>query len=739
MRRPIVLRTHFLCASGKDQSIPSLSFTKPTNETREPEPHQPCGWFYQPRILYTLNSFTKKLEHLQGSTIFPPKLFQASDGSALNEALVTSFDPWDPAFLIDHIPKSTRLTFVVEGTKKENVAVKKAEVWWCLDPSHTSWVDGKANCCVACKIPIPEGDKFIYCKSCCLNFCMDCHKKLLELPYPERRTLMRAAKIAGHEVHNCCVKEKTNEGRNAKTCHCIRKRKLSVIHPPLVDEQYSIQHAKLMLLKFEEHLRIVISSFNLDEDGQLESMSDSFWVQDFPLLDDPAQKPPRFINELSEFVDCLGSAEWAQRLSTLPVDYSQLDPNIFLIRTVPNKFNKRNIPSPLKKMRETLEGMELVERPHSIPFCPVLVQTFSLGGAGKDWLEKYATALGTKLSPSSLQSILSTASCTFDANGTIRKNAAVLKYPKELDASWHSKMITRWSKYQCTKCDKYHGWLYLGSHNLSKSSWEGHLWELGILWCSSPKTCEGQLDLAKVTLPYPLDALRPFSWKDSWPIISFNDVNATEACPGYAIVVSSKSHAIQICDVVVQIDGKSVKRSVELILAEHGLARLDIGTLLQVSCLIVNSSRVTLLFVERIFRVDEEKQKEEVDAPNQQAEPVAPNPAVARIYRNQRTVKPWEKEANWRTKKQAQNMTTQTSGKPITLIVQEFLQPQPSECYQLAGLLNAIANKSRWGREKRVQMSKLYPPATLEEALRESDMFEFIETSEKQTQIKLKQ
>lgn len=581
----------------------------------EPHPksseNNPC-WYLQPRILYTLNSYTKNLEHLRGCTIFPPDLFQAPDGHSLEEALVTSFLPFDVAFLIDHVPKNTQLTLVIDGEPRDTPEVHK-EVWSCVHPRHVDCYDDKLPsfiCNICEKQKINEGESFMFCRNCRLDICMDCFKLLHEEPEISRMERLASCK-SNHRIHNCDVVEKIPNQSSAKTCKCTRKRKLCIIHPPLLSGEYSIMHAKLMLLVFKTHLRIVISSFNLDEDNQLEAMSDSFWVQDFPLLDNTQNKDsnvaeiPRFIQDLSEFIELLGCAEWATKLRGLSVDYALLDPNFFLITSVPQNFNKFRSKSPLVKMRDSLKEMSLEDGLES----PVLVQTFSLGGAGLRWLDDFSNALGAKLDPSSFCVVFGNATVTFDREGTLRKIGCVLTYPKDLDAHWHSKMMVRWGNY-CKSCSKQHGWIYLGSHNLSRASWSGKgLWELGILWCSPMTNCNSQLDLASLTLPFPVQNLRYFSWMDCWPLTSFKNgrFNADDVIvvPGYALIAERKNNKL-FCVVTIETKTSRLHLWEDKVALdyEHHLLQPppSLGTLLHVTCLLnVDSRRLSILFVERIF------------------------------------------------------------------------------------------------------------------------------------------
>ena len=136
---------------------------------------------------------------------------------------------------------------------------------------------------------------------------------------------------------------------SSATCECLGKRQVTLVHAPLVDTGYSIMHIKLMLLLYRSKLRVIISSFDLDEDCQWGVMTDVFWAQDFALLQSVEDKhvPPlrdsqsSFFDRLLDVIPALGCDDWNKLLGSLHLDISDLYPNTHLIATVPSQHQPR--------------------------------------------------------------------------------------------------------------------------------------------------------------------------------------------------------------------------------------------------------------------------------------------------------------------------------------------------------------------------------------------------------------
>jgi len=87
----------------------------------------------------------------------------------LQHALLTSF-VWNKAFLLDHVPKETRLTFVVGQDDDTNDTDKPgvSEVVWCKHPLHEDRV------CDLCEADINTGEEYLHCEDCGYDLCVKC-------------------------------------------------------------------------------------------------------------------------------------------------------------------------------------------------------------------------------------------------------------------------------------------------------------------------------------------------------------------------------------------------------------------------------------------------------------------------------------------------------------------------------------------------------------------------------------
>ncbi len=440
----------------------------------------------------------------------------------LESALVTSFGPWNKAFLFDHFPKECELTFVVGDDEEEKEeddddsqtkesytsTTKVRAVDWCLHPLHD------ALFCDLCEAEIRAGQPFLHCWKCDIDLCKDC--------MDVKDVLAFRNKDLHHQPHNHYVER--GHKITSSTCSCERKRKVTSVLAPLCGSGYSIMHIKLMLLLYGPKLRLIISSFNVDEDKEWGVMTDVFWVQDFarhdsdsvPMLGDAECQ---FFNRLTHIIKALGCDEWAARLASLRLDLSHLDPGTFLVATIPNEFRPG--------CGNTSEwcGMPYVrsvlEQQHPcgpIELSPAFVTAFSVGRAQKPWQKAMAEALGVSLD-SSLRIVSHTGTAFQSSNMTLREHGSLWYVADEYDKlMWHSKMAFRGWKPRSCSCERSHGWVLVGSHNWSKSSWgtqEGNasLWELSVLCVSTCDTLSS-LDMSSVPLPFSPHSVRPFSWKD---------------------------------------------------------------------------------------------------------------------------------------------------------------------------------------------------------------------------------
>ncbi|CAG8738169.1 8605_t:CDS:2, partial [Ambispora leptoticha] len=77
-----------------------------------------------------------------------------------------------------------------------------------------------------------------------------------------------------------------------------------LVNPPMLNSEFGCFHAKIMLLYYDNWMRVVITSANLIP-MDWEQMENVVFVQDFPLLETPASdisQQPEFAQDLSAFV-----------------------------------------------------------------------------------------------------------------------------------------------------------------------------------------------------------------------------------------------------------------------------------------------------------------------------------------------------------------------------------------------------------------------------------------------------
>lgn len=521
----------------------------------------PAGWHAHGRVLFSRNPLAERAPFIASADTTPlQELLKSPQGAPPLSALVTSFQPWSSAFLIDHFG-GTELTFVTRFDDPHFFPIDdKARVipncWWCLHPHHPPSLDGvvdEDHMCDICDSKLLLGQAFEYCYECGIELCSRCSAKVRALPRSELRN--HDGELIDHEPRNHYTIQ-VPYNQSAKDCGCARRTKLTLVQPPLCRDKYSIVHSKLTLLQFSDHLRLIISSFNVDEDRQWARFTDSFWLQDFPLNtttttssagggcicgNDGDRNP--FFEDLVCFVEALGCRAWASKLRSLPLDLSRLDPNLHLIASVPGELPgmPARFRDPLQRIHRCLVRASLTEK--ALTMSPVFAQVFSLGGAPDRWLQDFAHAMCARLDPTSFCAIFCNATQTFDQAQRLRQRKCVFAtHASEDTVSWHSKMMSRYSLQACTKCGKHHGWLYVGSHNLSKASWSSQaLWELGVLWLSPPPAAAtarcGALDMLSIPRPCSYDKLEVFSWRHRWPLTQFSNEAPVRCATGYCLVM----------------------------------------------------------------------------------------------------------------------------------------------------------------------------------------------------------
>jgi len=447
-----------------------------------------------------------------------PDLLRGPDGNSVQTALLTSFFPFDPAFL-RNFPKGIELTICIQSD--ENKKVPKNFFGQKL-------TDAKYH---------PEHSVHTACSSLCTR-CT-----------PEG------------------VPQRCRQDQIVPKCACPRQdlNQVKWIFPIL--QENDIMHCKLMLLRFEGCVRLVVSSFNFSA-KQWENAGDSFWWVDLPLMPSASDNVDfRVQCPLTDILNRLHvESSWLTLLSFC--DWSvlqQAKSSVHLITSVPRTISD-SVTYGMSRLQQVLRSLPKFP---SSAHCPAYVQVWSLGGASDRWYTDLALTL-TQEKCQDLGLIAewkqdhvkfifqrrgggpnwrdmgeedlkaeNRARAAFNLEEKRPNSSEVKKVMWDEVASdllsaqdgvppvswgWHSKVMTReYPQGFCKRlgCTRTHGWRYMGSHNCSRASWGGKYydpaeqacrmdppknWEMGVILTSCPAPCsesECGPDLADVApLPF---------------------------------------------------------------------------------------------------------------------------------------------------------------------------------------------------------------------------------------------
>jgi hypothetical protein len=332
-----------------------------------------------------------------------------------------------------------------------------------------------------------------------------------------------------------------------------------------------------MLLLYASHLRVVISSFNTDQFRQWDTMTDTFWICDFPRLERgqcARETGNVFFGDLTHFLRAAGAQSWARCVDELRLDLGGLPKGTILLSSIPSGLcgcpsdrhagEKHNLLHPRGRPGSSVQasaGLAAAAsestRRHGLPALrdalsqhhppaascagPVYVSGFSVGAAKDWWLHSFAAAVGSALGPD-LRIVTDASSTYFDVDMRLRGFGSLWRVdPTASPLHSHSKLMLRAWQHSAI-CSRVHGWVYVGSHNFSKASWgtvdgDRHLWELGVLSIStcnraraSPEKasshsfgagcCDGW-SLGQVPLWFDIREVAPISWRHSLHIPEF--------------------------------------------------------------------------------------------------------------------------------------------------------------------------------------------------------------------------
>ncbi|EFA75617.1 protein-tyrosine phosphatase 3 [Heterostelium album PN500] len=225
------------------------------------------------------------------------------------------------------------------------------------------------------------------------------------------------------------------------------------INPPMNNGGFGCQHSKLMLLVYDDSIRVVIPSanptrFDYDDIGQ------TIWFQDFPKVN--SQPPP------SQFQDTLKLFIKSCALPNTFLDkYDFSIAKVHLIVSIPgyhrgasmNQCGHMQLRSILKKYYTDKENdLKHSDFPIIIKKREVHSQTSSLGLVNDKWSPQFLESTQTL-----------TKSKLVDPTGLLH-----ILFPKNLIL--HSKIITGTTKFEHNDKLRF-DWVYVGSHNLSPAAW----------------------------------------------------------------------------------------------------------------------------------------------------------------------------------------------------------------------------------------------------------------------------
>ncbi|PVU95929.1 hypothetical protein BB561_001491 [Smittium simulii] len=243
----------------------------------------------------------------------------------------------------------------------------------------------------------------------------------------------------------------------------------------LPDSRYTSYHPKLMLLWFDGFVRMVISSANLIP-GDWESIQNSAFVQDFPLLSKPNENDTVVKSQLIDFLNHSQFPE--STLSALQyIDFSSFKHQ--LVTAVPGRYSK-DIKDNKYGYVGLSKSIKNIKQLNNLKMEKLCCQSSSLGFLNLFWINQIIAELGqacqaqilfptqeqvenSELGPNGAGSVILTERA-FNSKYFPRYSLYKPDYTTPGLLS-HSKII--YSKYT----DSENAWMYLGSANFTKSAW----------------------------------------------------------------------------------------------------------------------------------------------------------------------------------------------------------------------------------------------------------------------------
>ncbi|KAK9686792.1 hypothetical protein K7432_015042 [Basidiobolus ranarum] len=297
-----------------------------------------------------------------------------------------------------------------------------------------------------------------------------------------------------HNIPICLVRNwhrQSGEKPGTSSLHS----KFTVIQPPLPEDRYGSMHAKLMILYYDEFLRVVVTSANVTS-LDWENFENAIFVQDFHRAQYKMQHVPAFGKDLYHFLGALKVPNFI-RNSLTSYDFSTA--GVSLIPSVPGCHpNDQEESYGHKRVAQTLKAHGLMSN-CSDNTMKLEYQTSALGAIDEYWLREFYRSCGGGLAAKGVYDlkelpieIIYPSQSTIDKSIHGHNHQFHLKesfysrdnFPKKLLRDSVSKQpgVLSHSKVFLAKLQKSipmdvggHaiGWSYLGSHNLSGGGWYG--------------------------------------------------------------------------------------------------------------------------------------------------------------------------------------------------------------------------------------------------------------------------
>ncbi|KAL6077671.1 tyrosyl-DNA phosphodiesterase 1 [Balamuthia mandrillaris] len=164
-------------------------------------------------------------------------------------------------------------------------------------------------------------------------------------------------------------------------------------HKPYLPFPYGTVHTKMMLVFFDDSLRVAITTANLI-DADYERKTQGIWVQDFPRASPSAQQQTtelsrEFVSYLTDYLRKMGRTSQLGGFDPVRLrDYDFSQVKVRLVASVPgvhrgaemNKYGHMRIRSLLRKACPSLSD--------SLAHSPLLCQFSSVGSLTADWLKR---------------------------------------------------------------------------------------------------------------------------------------------------------------------------------------------------------------------------------------------------------------------------------------------------------------------------------------------------------------